>query len=94
MVVYVDHMLLLASPRDTDGLLRDIEKSVQYKDPAAPLQRYLGSLYHFDAFDPNTSNAPRRLLTSIDDYVANAVQRFKAEFRDKLTRVTSPYLTS
>ena len=36
IVVYVDHMLLLASPRDTDGLLCDIEKSVQYKDPAAP----------------------------------------------------------
>ena len=30
----------------------------------------------------------------MDDYVSNAVQRFKAEFRDKLTRVTSPYLTT
>ena len=36
MVVYVGVMLLLASPRDTDGLLRDIENSVQYKHPAAP----------------------------------------------------------
>ena len=41
MVVYVDDMLLLASPRHTDSLWRDFEKSVQYKDPAAPLQRYL-----------------------------------------------------
>ena len=44
MVVYVDDMLLLASLRDMDSLWRDLEKSVQYKDPAAPLQRYLGAL--------------------------------------------------
>ena len=52
MVVYVDDMLPLASPRDTDSLWRDFETSIQYKDPAAPLQRYLGALYNFDAFDP------------------------------------------
>ena len=51
MVIYLDDMLLLASLQDTDSLWRDLEKSVQYKDPAAPLQRYLGALYHFDAFD-------------------------------------------
>ena len=94
MALYVDDMLLFASPLDTDGLWRDFEKSVQYKHPAAPLQSYLGALYHFDAFGPQKSNAPRSLLTSIDDYVANAVQRFRVEFRDKLTRVISPYLTT
>ena len=57
-VVYVDEMLLLASPRDTDSIWRDLEKSIQYKEPAAVLQRYLGALYHFDAFDTKMSKAP------------------------------------
>ena len=39
IVVYVDDMLLLSSPRDTVSLWRELEKSVDYKDPAAPLQR-------------------------------------------------------
>ena len=94
MVVYVDDMLLLASPRDTYSLWRDLEEGVQYKDPAAPLQRYLGVLYNFDAFDLKISNVPRSLLTSIDDYASNAMLRFKAEFRDKLTRMTSHYLAT
>ena len=78
MVVYVDEMLLLSSPRDTVSLWRELEKSVDYKDPAAPLQRYLGALYEFDAFDSFKPKAPRSLLISMDDYAANAVQRFKS----------------
>ena len=66
---------------------------MDYKDPAAPLQRYFGALYQFDAFDPSKPKAPRSLLTSIDEYAANAVQRFKTEFGQKLTRVTSPYIS-
>ena len=89
-VVYVDDVLLLSSPRDTVSLWRELEKSVDYKGPAAPLQRYLGALYQFDAFDPFKPKAPRSLLTSMDDYAANAAQRFKTEFGQKLTRVTSP----
>ena len=80
MVVYVNDKLLLSSPRDTESLWRELEKSVHYKDPAASLQRYLGALYQFDAFDPFKPKAPRSLLTSMDDYAANVVQRFKAEF--------------
>ena len=93
MVVYVDDMLLLSSPRDTDALRCDIEKHVGYKDPAAPLQRYLGALYHFDAFDPCKPKPPRSLLTSMDDYATIAVQHFKPEFQEKLARVISLYIT-
>ena len=93
MVVYVNDMLLLTSPRDTESLWRDLEKSLDYKDPAAPLRRYLGALYQFDAFDPFKPKAPRSLLTSIDDYATNGVQRFNVAFGQKLTRVTSPYIT-
>ena len=50
MVVYVDDMLLLSPPNDIDRILQELRKSVQFKDPAAPLQRYLGAFYHFDAF--------------------------------------------
>ena len=75
------------------GCWRDLEKKVDHTDPAVPLQRYLGALYHFDAFDPKKPKAPSSLLTSTDDYVANAVQHFDVEFKRKLSRVTSPYIT-
>ena len=45
MVVYVDDMMMLSDPRDTDKLWRALEKSVDYKDPEAPMARYLGALY-------------------------------------------------
>ena len=79
MVVYVDDMLMLSDPRDTDMLWRALEKSVDYKDPGAPMARYLGALYKFEAFDPKKPKAPRSMLTSMDDYIANAVQRFLKE---------------
>ena len=72
MVVYADDMLLLSSPQATNALWRDLETSVDYKDPAAPLQRYLGALYHFDVFDPYKPKAPRSLLMSMADYATNA----------------------
>ena len=79
-MVYVNDMLICFSPRDIDAVWRDFEKSVDYKDPAAPLQRCLGALYHFNVFDPYQPKALCCLLTSMDDYAANAVQRFKVEF--------------
>ena len=90
MAVYVDDMLLLSAPRNTELLWRELEKCVDYEDPAAPLQRYVVVLYQFDAFDPSKPTAPRSLLFLIYDYAANAVQRFKTEFGQKRTRVTSP----
>ena len=93
MAVYVDDMLLLSAPRNTELLWRELEKCVDYEDPAAPLQRYVVVLYQFDAFDPSKPTAPRSLLFLIYDYAANAVQRFKTEFGQKLTRVTSPYIS-
>ena len=33
-------------------------------------------------------------MTSMDDYASNAVQRFKVDFKVKLTHVTSPYFSS
>ena len=75
-------------------LWRALEKSMVYKDPEAPMARYLGALYKFDAFDEKKPKAPRSMLTSMDDYVANAVQRFLKEYGKKLSVVTSPYISS
>ena len=57
------------------------------------MQRYLGALYKFDAFDEKRPNALRSMLMSMDDYVANAAQRFKIEFVKKLCTVTLPFLS-
>ena len=94
MVVYVDDMMMYGVPQDTSMLRRALEKSLEYKSPEAPMARYLGALYKFDALDAKKPDALRSMLTSMDDYVVNAVQRFDKEYCKKLTSVTSPYLSS
>ena len=58
------------------------------------MARYLVDRYKFDAFDEKKPDAPCSMLTSMDDYAANVVQRFEQEYDKKLTFVTSPYLSS
>ena len=67
MVVYVDDMMLLSSPKDTNGFWRALEKSVLHRDPEARLHRYFGALCKFESFDQKRPNAPRSMLTSMDD---------------------------
>ena len=92
VVVYVDDMLLLASPKDSDGIWRALEKRVCFKDPEASLARYLGARCRFSDFDPKRPQAPRFMKTDIDDYAVNVVKRFKAKYGRKLHRVTLPNL--
>ena len=75
MVVYIDDMMLLAPPKHTSMLRCELEKSVEYKGLEAPMARYLGTLYKFDAYGEKKPNALRSMLASMDDYGANAVQR-------------------
>ena len=56
------------------------------------MARYLGALYKFDAFNAKKQHVPRSMLTSMDAYAANSVQRFVKE--QNLSKVTSPYFSS
>ena len=67
MSIYVDDMMMRAAPEDIAVLWTVLEKIVDYKDPAAPMARYLGALHKFDAFDEKKPNASRSMLTSMDD---------------------------
>ena len=40
-----------------------LEKSVDYKDPAAPMAQYVDALYKFDTFEWKKPDAPRSMLT-------------------------------
>ena len=51
MILYVDDMLMLDAPKDVSKLWRDLEKSINFKDPEAPLTRYLGAQHAFRDFD-------------------------------------------
>ena len=86
--------MLLSAPKDSDALWSAFEKNVEYKDPAAPMARYLGALYKFDASNPKKPSAPRSMLTSMDDYAANAVQRFLKEYGKNISEARSPYFSS
>ena len=61
MIVYVDDMLMLATPRDVSGFWRELEKPVNFKDPEAPLARCLSAHYKFADFNPKHPNAPSSL---------------------------------
>ena len=92
MIVYVDDMLLLASPRDTPRIWRALEKRIKFKDPEAEMSRYLGARYRLDEVNPKRPDEPRRLQTDMDDYVHNACVRFQMEYGGRLQTVTSPFL--
>ena len=93
-VVYVDDMLLLARPKDAGKLWRALESKVHFKDPEQPLTRYLGARYRFDEFNANKPNAVRKVMTDIDEYAINAVNKFKQEYARTLHKVSSPYITN
>ena len=75
MTVYVDDMLLLASPRDTSKIWRALEKRIDFKDPESDIERYLGARYRLDTVCAK-STTPRMLLTDMNDYAVNATDKF------------------
>ena len=58
MVVYVDDRMMCAAPKYITVFWSALEKSVDYKDPAAPMARYLGALYRFDALTKRSQTLP------------------------------------
>ena len=65
MVACVDDMMMLSRPGDTSMLWRALEESVDYKDPEAPMARYLGALYKFLTMQQTPCNVSRfRFATS------------------------------
>ena len=94
MIVYVDDMLLVATVKDTRMHWRALERRIDYKDLESELSRYLGARYSFTPPDCKNPDAPRTLLTDMDNYVKNAVAKFETEHGANLTKVTSPYLSN
>ena len=93
MVVYVDDLLLIASPSWTNSLWRALEKKVCFKDPEEPIGRYLGAKYCMTNYDETKSDAIRDITIGMHEYALNATARFKEELGRELPRVTSPYIT-
>jgi hypothetical protein len=51
MVVYVDDLLLVASPAGGNTIWRALEKMVGFKDPEERIGRYLGARYEMTPYD-------------------------------------------
>ena len=93
LVVYVDDILLAAAPRLDDKYWQEIEKLVEFKEPAAPITRYLGAQHKFDDYDGKKPDATRMLEVQMEAYIHNAVDKFMLEHGGKLSNaVTSPFI--
>lgn len=88
LVVYVDDLLLASPPNMTDRLWRDLEKDVRFKDPEAPIQRYLGTYHVLKGQGGSTT-----LKVSMNAFLQNAVRTYMHEIGvSSLPFVATPFL--
>eukprot|EP00971_Amphidinium_carterae_P349606 6491104-Amphidinium_carterae.1 len=87
LAVYVDDLLLTA-PKDTSVEFWDrLGKELEFKDPAGPLERYLGANHVL-----SSKGKQHTMSVHMKGYIDAAVQRFTTEWGGTLQKVRSPYL--
>ena len=75
MIVYVDDFILIAPERHEAGLWKELDKHIDFKDPAAPVSRFLGVNHEFKYCKDGTVT----MLTSAKDYLRSAVDEYMKE---------------
>eukprot|EP00971_Amphidinium_carterae_P307870 6118632-Amphidinium_carterae.1 len=87
LVVYVDDLLLTA-PKDFSGRFwESLGKALEFKDPAGPLERYLGANHELTKHGDCST-----MHVHMKGYIDAAVKRFTSEWGQTLQKVRSPYL--
>ena len=88
LIVYVDDLLLVSPKKHTAAIWTAIEAGIRFKDPAAPLARYLG--VHHDISIVGTTTT---LAVNMKEFLQSAVAKYCDEVGPtKLPAVASPYL--
>ena len=92
LIVYVDDLLMIVLKCLRKEMWDAIGQHVLFKDPNLDVERYLGAYYSLSPLSASEPDAPRVLLTSMEDYILRATAAFQEELGRPLKRVQSPYL--
>ena len=71
MVVYVDDFILISPSKHEDKIWKELDKHILFKDPAAPVSRFLGVNHSF-----KYSNGTCQMLTEGKEYLEHAVKEY------------------
>ena len=89
MVVYVDDLILVSPGKHEDAIWKALDKHIQFKDPAAPLTRFLGVNHEFKTLSDGTF----QMLTEGKEYLLAAADEYMREIKVKsLKWVPSPFI--
>eukprot|EP00971_Amphidinium_carterae_P097772 1934644-Amphidinium_carterae.1 len=87
LAVYVDDLLLTAPQKFSEEFWEKLGKALEFKDPAGPLERYLGANHVLSKHE-----GCHMMNVHMKGYIDAAVQRFTKEWGQTLQKVSSPYL--
>ena len=88
LIVYVDDLLLVACPKVDDKLWEELGNKIDFQDPQAPINRYLGT-YH----DVNTIENTTTFKASMTAFLEDAAYVYMQEVGVKhLPNVETPFL--
>ena len=88
MTVYVDDIMMASRARDEATLWASLERVVEFGDPPAPIQKFLGGMHDF-----STKDGISELTVNMKDFLISAVQRYMDEVKiSTLPFVRTPYL--
>ena len=87
--VYVDDFVVFCSQLILDRVWQELDQHIKFKDPHAPLERYLGVYFERQVLKDGTI----RMLTNMRSYLVDAVKTYMSEKGVKsLPYVATPYL--
>ena len=89
MIVYVDDFILISPAKHEAQIWKELDKHILYKDPAAPLQRFLGVNHDISTRSDGTYD----MLTEGREYLQSAVKEYMKEIKvSSLPWVPTPSL--
>jgi len=75
MIVYVDDFILIAPEKHEAQIWKDLDKNILFKDPATPVQRFLGVNHDINVLGDGTC----QMLTEWREYLEAAVKEYMNE---------------
>eukprot|EP00971_Amphidinium_carterae_P351160 6491948-Amphidinium_carterae.1 len=87
LAVYVDDLLLTAPKEFSEEFWNKLGKELEFKDPAGPLERYLGANHVL-----SKQGSCHTMSVHMKGYIDAAVHKFASEWGHTLQKVHSPYV--
>ena len=84
--------MLCAVLSQQDSHWKSIDEAIEFKDPPAEIDRFIGAQYRLAQFNEKDPNAVRKLQINMCSYVSNMAKRFSTESGLTLHKVPTPYL--